>query len=96
MPGLNGIETGRQVNFKYPSKKLIAITMYREELYLNDLISAGFSGYVYKPDITSKLESVINKVMNNEHDFSKGLKIVKWGCQKPNRVGNNSITEENV
>jgi len=81
MPGLNGIETARLLNFRYPSKKLIALTMYQDEICLNDLITAGFSGYVYKPDIVSKLESVINNVLKNELDFSRALKI-KRGMPK--------------
>ena len=75
MPVMNGIEAAKRVNYKFPDKKMIAITMYQEKVYLNDLICAGFKGYVYKPDIVEKLGIVIKNVLNNEFDFTNDLNI---------------------
>jgi DNA-binding NarL/FixJ family response regulator len=75
MPLLNGIETARHVNLQWPYKKLIALTMFDEKLNLLELLGAGFNGYIYKPDVCLKFESVINRVLNDEYVFD--LKIIR-------------------
>ncbi|HEX2968693.1 MAG TPA: response regulator transcription factor [Bacteroidales bacterium] len=69
MPGMNGIETAKYVNHSFPYKKMIAVTMFDDRRDLLELLGAGFNGYIHKPDISSKLESVIERVLNNEYVF---------------------------
>jgi DNA-binding NarL/FixJ family response regulator len=69
MPVMNGIEAARQVNYLCPYKKMIAVTMFDDQRDLLELLGAGFNGYIYKPEIASKLESVIERVFNNEYVF---------------------------
>ena len=75
MHGMNGIETARIVNFMFPHIHLIAITMYQDMLYLQELIKAGYKGVVNKPDMTEKLYQVIDDVMSNRLVFPRNLKI---------------------
>jgi DNA-binding NarL/FixJ family response regulator len=76
MPVMNGIETAKRVNYLHPNKKLIALTMYHDDICLSDMLGAGFSGYVFKPDIVLKLKSVMERVLNNERVFAKDLKVI--------------------
>ncbi|HEX2921337.1 MAG TPA: response regulator transcription factor [Bacteroidales bacterium] len=69
MPVMNGIQAARQVNIQWPYKKLIAVTMFDDHKDLVELLGAGFNGYIYKPDIASKLETVIERVVNDEYVF---------------------------
>ncbi len=69
MPVMDGIEAARQVNCRCPYKKLIAVTMFDDQMDLLELLGAGFNGYIYKPDIALKLESVIERVFNDEYVF---------------------------
>jgi two-component system response regulator NreC len=69
MPVMNGIEAAKNINCSYPYMKLIAITMFNEQRDLLELLGAGFNGYIHKPDIVLRLDSVIERVMNNEYVF---------------------------
>lgn len=80
MPLLNGIETARHVNLQWPYKKIIALTMFDEKLNLLELLGAGFNGYIYKPEISLKLESVINRVLNDEYVFDMKIIREKRNC----------------
>lgn len=75
MPVMNGIDAAIRVNFKYPKLKLIALTMHLDKVYMEEIISAGFQGFVYKPNIAMELLDTINEVMNNKFAFPKNLKI---------------------
>jgi DNA-binding NarL/FixJ family response regulator len=79
MPVMNGIEAAREVNHMCPYKKLIAVTMFDDQRDLVELLGAGFNGYIYKPEISAKLESVIDRVFKNEYVFETKIKTVRNG-----------------
>ena len=54
MPDMDGIETTQAVLKKYPSQKIIALTMYDEPHKVMKMLKAGAKGYVLKN--TSKIE----------------------------------------
>jgi DNA-binding NarL/FixJ family response regulator len=74
MPGLNGLETARRIDFQFPRKKMIAVTMFQDQINLLELLGAGFKGYIYKPNIAAKIEGVIERVLNDEYVFDDKLK----------------------
>jgi DNA-binding NarL/FixJ family response regulator len=63
MPIMNGIEAAIHINYKYPRMNMIAITMYEDSVYLDDITSVGFKGYVHKTEINTKLEAVMAQVL---------------------------------
>jgi DNA-binding NarL/FixJ family response regulator len=71
MPGLNGIETARRLNWYRTELKLIAITMYHDNLYLKQLIEAGFHGFVNKNNVYENLSHAIKSVLKKEFAFPK-------------------------
>jgi DNA-binding NarL/FixJ family response regulator len=73
MPIMSGVEAAKRVNSMYPYKKMIATTMFQSRSNMLDLIGAGFNGYVYKPNIGLKIESVIERVLNDEYVFDEKL-----------------------
>lgn len=75
---LNGIEAGKKINFMYNGLPMIAVTMNQEDVYLKEIIGAGFKGFIYKPDVAKSLTDVIDHVMNNEFVFLKCLKFNIW------------------
>lgn len=75
MPGINGIETAKKVNFKYPHIKIVAITMYREKVYLRQLVAAGVNGFMNKTEVPEKLFSTIETVMNNKFMFPDNINL---------------------
>ena len=75
MPGMNGIEAAKQINFKHPRIFIIAITMYQDKLYLHQLISAGFKGFVSKEKVSEDLIPAIDQVYKNEYVFPSNINI---------------------
>lgn len=73
MPGLNGIQTARLINFDYSRIKILAITMYQDKVYLTQLIEAGFLGFVNKTDVSDELFETISKIMNGELCFPESI-----------------------
>ena len=74
MPVMGGVEAARKVNEKLPHLPIIALTMHVESVFIADMISAGFKGYVYKPKLTKDLIRVINEVLNESVSFPDNLK----------------------
>ncbi len=66
MPGMNGLEAAKRVSHSHPSVKMIAITMYQHNLYLQDTVKSGFHGYVEKGRITDDLLNVMDTVIEEK------------------------------
>ena len=75
MPGMNGIETARRINFYFPKIKTIAITMYQDQVYLQQLIEAGFKGFVNKTMVGETLFQVIDDVMEDQFSFPGDIEL---------------------
>lgn len=69
MPWLNGLETAKRLSSRAIRLKLIAITMYYDDIYINKLIEAGFMGFVNKNHVTENLNDVISNVMEGNYMF---------------------------
>jgi two-component system nitrate/nitrite response regulator NarL len=69
MPWLNGLETAKRLSSHGVKLKLIALTMYYDDIYIKKLIEAGFMGFVNKNNVSENLVQVINAVQNGEHAF---------------------------
>ncbi|MBN1952928.1 MAG: response regulator transcription factor [Bacteroidales bacterium] len=76
MPSLNGIDAASRINFRYHHIPMIALTMHMDKLYLNDIIGAGFKGFVYKPDAAIDLFPTIDAVLDNKFVFPKGIMVI--------------------
>lgn len=75
MPQMNGMEAARIINKRYPHLPIVALTMHIESVFLKDLIESGFNAFIYKPNVSKKLHSVINQVLNNEFVFPENIKL---------------------
>ena len=70
MPGLNGIESTRQMKKSCPDTRVIVFTMHSNKEYVVDLFRAGISGYILKSDPTSDLMLAIKAVKQGGNYFS--------------------------
>lgn len=75
MPIINGIKAAQLINYKYPNLPMIALTMHLDKVFLDDIIGAGFKGFIYKPDVAKNLNEGIHAVLNNKFLFPDNLKI---------------------
>jgi len=74
MPIMNGIEAAIRVNYKHPLLPMIAITMHKEKVYLEEIVGAGFKGFVHKPEISKNLYDVMRMVLDNKFAYPDNLK----------------------
>ena len=73
MPGMNGIQTAKRINFEYPRIKIIAITMYQDAVYLTQLIESGFLGFVNKTNVSDELFETIDTIMKGDLSFPENI-----------------------
>lgn len=71
MPVMDGIEATRKIVEKYPQTRVIALTMFEEISYFNQMIEAGADGFLLKKTNKDELELAITTVMNGENYFSE-------------------------
>lgn len=69
MPEIDGIETTRRLLKKFPELKIIAVTMYEDNIYLEELKKAGFWGCIAKSDIYERIMEVIVHVLKGKYSF---------------------------
>jgi DNA-binding NarL/FixJ family response regulator len=73
MPGLNGVQTAKLLNYDFPRIKIIAITMYHDKVYLTQLIESGFLGFVNKTNVSDELFDTIDRIMCGELCFPESI-----------------------
>ena len=71
MPGVNGIELTRQITQKYPSGKVIMLTLYDE--YLTQAMEAGAKGYLLKDIKRQELAQAIRQIHRGEVVISESI-----------------------
>lgn len=64
MKDLNGIEATRQILAKFPSVKVIGLSMYSERQFVTEMLLAGAKGYLLKDSAIEELVFGIRQVMN--------------------------------
>lgn len=62
MPNLNGLQATRRLKRQNPSVKILILTMYDTGPHIDEILSAGASGYVLKKAPTQELLSAIKAV----------------------------------
>jgi DNA-binding NarL/FixJ family response regulator len=73
MSGIDGIEATKRALEKNPDLKIIALTMFSEEEFLQQMLEAGASGFLLKNVTQLDIEKAINAVMSGNRYFSEEL-----------------------
>ena len=69
MPELNGIISTERVLWEMSHLKIIAITMFKDQAYLEELVSVGFKGCIFKNQIYEQLPVALEIVQMNKLYF---------------------------
>jgi DNA-binding NarL/FixJ family response regulator len=73
MPGMNGIETMREIRKCAPETEVLALSMHASDQVVNDMLHAGASGYILKTASVQELARAIETVMRGETYLSKEI-----------------------
>ena len=92
MPGLNGLDTTRQLKKRFPKLKILILTMHDNEEYIFETLRAGASGYLIKRSAPTDLIAAIQSVYRNESFLSPAIskKVIEGFVQS----GANALKEE--
>jgi DNA-binding NarL/FixJ family response regulator len=83
MPIMNGIEASKQALKKYPEIKIIALTSFADDEYIEQMISAGVEGYMLKRSDIEDFEKAILKVAGGGSYFSSEIiKVISRSLSK--------------
>jgi DNA-binding NarL/FixJ family response regulator len=70
MPGLNGIETTRQLTRDHPKVKVVALSTHSDRRYVAAMLGAGAAGYLLKDCAYEELVLAIQAVQRGHSYFS--------------------------
>jgi len=70
MPGMNGIDTTKELVSKIPTIKVIALTMFSNENYAGSMINAGAKGFMLKNSDIHEVEQAIRIVGEGKNYFT--------------------------
>jgi DNA-binding NarL/FixJ family response regulator len=73
MPGLNGLESTRQIKKHYPDVQVLILTVHTSDEYVFQILRAGASGYVVKQAAPKELISAIRAVRRGEAFLSPSI-----------------------
>ena len=73
MPVMNGIEASKKALEYNPDLKIIALSMFGEEEYLQKMIDAGVVGFLLKKSNIEDINRAINLVYHGKNCFSEEL-----------------------
>jgi DNA-binding NarL/FixJ family response regulator len=66
MPGLNGLEATRRIRDECPRTRVLILSMYTNEEYLQEALRAGAAGYLLKEADRAELELAIKTIYRGE------------------------------
>lgn len=71
MPKMDGIEATKKVVELYPDIKVLALSMFSDENYLEAMINAGVCGFLLKNADSKELERAIESVAGGKQYFAE-------------------------
>jgi DNA-binding NarL/FixJ family response regulator len=91
MPKMNGIEATEKALEKYPGLKIVALTMFEDEEYLQSMIDAGAKGFLLKNITREVLDQALQAISSGNNYYSPEL--LQFFTRKVSR-DNKDDTEE--
>lgn len=79
MPGINGIEATKAIMESHQALRVIALTTFLEEDYIEQMILAGVEGYMLKNSDLKEFEKAINQVYLGGNYFSEEIITILLG-----------------
>lgn len=96
MPIMGGIETCKQIRKRFEGVKVLILSMYDDENFVETAIENGANGYLSKDDDLSEIESAIQGILKNNYYLNDRVSkvfidsLMKQGKLNP-KFANNTI-----
>jgi len=74
MPNLNGLDAARSIRRRSPATRIIMVTAYEDDLYIQHALEAGVDGYVSKKQAAETLAVAVREVAKGAKSFSPEVK----------------------
>jgi DNA-binding NarL/FixJ family response regulator len=88
MPLLNGLEAARQISKEVPSAKVLILSAYSDDQYIEHAVAAGVAGYLMKESVGNDLLRAIREVAKGNAFFSPAVaKRLLKQCQNKSLNG---------
>lgn len=83
MPEFEPIATIRRIRMSYPKLKILVVSAYDDDVYVQGLLSVGVDGYYLKDQPLSDLPLAVERILAGEQWFSSRLihKLVSYNSQ---------------
>jgi DNA-binding NarL/FixJ family response regulator len=88
MPRLNGVEAVQQIVRRAPSVRVLVLSMFADEAYVNRAVRAGARGYLLKDSADVDLIGAVTAVSRGKSFFSPSIARIildEFGRQIPER-----------
>ncbi len=83
MPGMNGIDASKIALQKHPGLKIIALTSFADDEYIEQMISSGVEGYMLKRSDLEDFEKALSRVSGGGSYFSEEIiKVIARNLHK--------------
>lgn len=76
MPGMSGIDTTRKALENFPGLKILALSMFGEGEYVEEMLQAGAMGYLLKNIGKEELVKAIDNIVNEKGYFSDEILVM--------------------
>lgn len=74
MPNLNGLDAARHIRRKSAATRIIILTAYEDDLYIQHALEAGVDGYVTKHSAGETLAKAVREVAKGQKAYSANVK----------------------
>lgn len=73
MPLMDGISATKRAMTEFPSLRIVALSMYGDDIYYYKMVDAGAKGFLLKNSDILEVIEAIDTVIKGDHYFSKEL-----------------------
>ncbi|MCB9138569.1 MAG: response regulator [Caldilineaceae bacterium] len=83
MPNFEPITAIRRIRMRYPALKILVVSAYDDDVYVQGLLSAGVDGYYLKDQPLADLPLAVERILAGEQWFSSRLvhKLMNYNSQ---------------
>jgi DNA-binding NarL/FixJ family response regulator len=101
MPVMNGYDALEVVKLKFPEIKVIALTMYDDDIVISRIIEKGANGFLEKSDSINLVIEAIESVLEKDYYFTEKVtnalaRIAKNGIDKSTTTSDIAFTPREI